>query len=201
MMAQDLRTAHHGVPEIVVHCAGAGRWRHLHETTAEEMLGCLDAPAVGGMLLCRELMPDLLRLPRASILLVQSPAAYQPVAGATAYTISRFALRGLAEALGMDLYGSRVHVCSVVLNEIADSSYFSSDSEGHSRLPTIKALLGRPLTSEAAAHAIIGALRSGSASYCAPPLLSLNIWLRQWLPLLYTHLTALSSPARLVSHP
>ena len=38
-------------------------------------------------------MPELLKMPKASIVLVQSPAAYQPVPGATAYVVSRFALR------------------------------------------------------------------------------------------------------------
>ena len=62
--------------------------RHMHETTAEETLSCLDAPAVGAMLLTRELLPDLLRMPKASIVFVQSPAAYQPTPGATAYVVS-----------------------------------------------------------------------------------------------------------------
>ena len=199
MMSQDLRTSTEGVPDVIVHCAGAGRWRHLHETSAQEMLSCLDAPAVGAMLISRALMPDLLRLPRASIVLVQSPAAYQPVPGATAYVVSRYALRGLAEALAADLFGSHIHVCTVVLNEIADSAYFAADDEGHSRLPWIKSLLGHSLTSAQAAAAIVSALRGGGSFHAAPGLLAINLWLREWLPSLYFRLTVLTSNARLVA--
>ena len=112
-------------------------------------------------------MPELLKMPKASIVLVQSPAAYQPVPGATAYVVSRFALRGLAEALAIDLYGTHIGVTTVVLNEISDSGYFRNDAESHGRLPWIKLALGRAITSKEAAAAIVAALRNGT-SFRAP---------------------------------
>jgi short-subunit dehydrogenase len=103
----------HGTPSLIVHAAGAGRWRRLTETSAEEALACMDAPYTSAMLVSRAFLPQMLRLDRAHIAFAQSPAAAAAPAGATAYVAARFALRGLYEALWADLYGTRVVVSQV----------------------------------------------------------------------------------------
>jgi NADP-dependent 3-hydroxy acid dehydrogenase YdfG len=103
----------YGTPSLVVHAAGAGRWRRLTETSAEEALACMDAPYKSAMLVSRAFLPKMLRLDRAHISFAQSPAAASAPAGATAYVAARFALRGLYEALWADLYGTRVVVSQV----------------------------------------------------------------------------------------
>lgn len=103
----------HGTPSLIVHAAGAGRWRRLTETSAEEALACMDAPYTSAMLVSRAFLPKMLRLDRAHLAFAQSPAAASAPAGATAYVAARFALRGLYEALWADLYGTRVVVSQV----------------------------------------------------------------------------------------
>ena len=81
------------------------------------------------MLMTRAVLPAMLQLERAHICLPQSPAGLTPPAGCTAYVCSRFALRGLYEALWADLLGSSVTVSQVVLNSVADSNFFEGDAE------------------------------------------------------------------------
>ena len=95
--------------------------------SAEEARACSNAPYTAALNVTRAFLVDMLSLPRAHICLPQSPAAYCGVAGATAYTANRWALRGLYEALWADLLGSAVTVSQVVLNEVNDSAYFSGD--------------------------------------------------------------------------
>lgn len=34
----------HGVPDVIVNCAGAGKWRYLHEMSLEDVRGSVAAP-------------------------------------------------------------------------------------------------------------------------------------------------------------
>ena len=186
----------HGIPSLIVHAAGAGRWRRLTETSAEEALACMDAPYAAALLVSRVFLSSMLKLERAHICLIQSPACVVAPAGATAYTSTRFALRGLYEALWSDLYGTSIIVSQVILNEVADSYYFEGDEIGHSRIPSIANLLGAPTACETCAKAIVRAAEDGATAGCSNVLLQANIFLAQCLPGLFSLLTCLTSPGR-----
>ena len=61
---------------------------------------------------------SLLARGRGAFVHVGSPASLMPWPGATAYSASRWALRGLHEALCQDLAGTGVRSCHVLLGEV-----------------------------------------------------------------------------------
>lgn len=190
----------HGCPSILVLAAGAGRWRRLTEMSTEQALGCSDAPYHSSLLVSRAFLVDMLTLPRAHICLPQSPASYCAVAGATAYVASRWALRGLYEALWSDCLGSSVTISQVVMNEVADSAYFDGDDgESHRRMPRISGLLGAPVSSAVCAEAVVNTIERGASSGSSNPMLALNIELQSLVPNIYAWLTALTSSGRYIS--
>jgi hypothetical protein len=76
------------------------------------------------------------------------------------------------------------------------SDYFTGDETGHSRLPSIRRLLGAPSTCDACAEAIVTAAESGAPEAYSNLLLHLNLIGQQMLPQLYSLLAAITSPGR-----
>lgn len=127
-----------GVPQVIVNSAGSGAWRWPEDTTPEEMDRLLDAPFRAAYNLTHAFLPGLLER-RAGILVhVGSPASFAPWPGATGYSVARWALRGLHEALRQDLAGTGVRSCHVVFAEVS-SAYFEVNEGARERRP----LLGR----------------------------------------------------------
>ena len=67
---------------------------------------------------------------------VNSPAGLFPWAGATGYAAARFVLRGLNEALYMDLQGTGVSTCNVFFGEVS-SEYFNAHPDSQHKIPGI----------------------------------------------------------------
>lgn len=134
----------HGVPQVIVNSAGAGRWLFAEETEPDEAVEMMGAPYFAAFNVSSAFMADLLRARRGVIVHVGSPASIMPWPGATAYTAARWALRGLHEALVQDLRGTGVHSCHVVFGEVS-SEYFKNNPDSHQYLPGIGKLI--PVTS------------------------------------------------------
>ena len=168
----------------VVTCAGVGTWRAIFEddATAEDTERCLSAPLLSTLHTAHAFLPTMLARGCAGrFVCVQSPASRLAWPGATAYTAARWGLRGLCAALAQDLpSGGPVSVCEVILSEVTDSAYFSANPGSRERLPSIAPLFGR-LTSEAAAHSVVDAMRRGTREYIAPIQLFLGLS-TLWVP-------------------
>jgi len=190
--------ATHGTPSLLVHAAGAGRWRRLTEMSAHQALDCMNSPYTSAMLMTRAFLPAMLKIERGHISIPQSPACFCAPGGATAYVSTRFALRGLYEALWADLYGSRVTVAQVVMNEVADSNYFTGDATGHARIPGIGMILGAASSCEACAKAVVSTAEKGNSEGYSNLSLQVNMEAQKLLPGVYSLLTALTSPGRYI---
>ena len=88
-----------GDPSLLVNSAGAGVWRFLEETSPDEIVDMMGAPFLAAANASRAFMPGMLDAGGGLLVHVGSPASVMPWPGATAYTASRWALRGLHEAL------------------------------------------------------------------------------------------------------
>jgi NADP-dependent 3-hydroxy acid dehydrogenase YdfG len=129
-----------GAPSVVVNSAGAGEWRFLEETSVGRIVEMMGAPFLAAANTCRAFMPDMLAAKRGLFVHVGSPASVMAWPGATAYTASRWALRGLHEALCQDLRGTGVRSSLVYFGEVS-SEYFEANPGSHEHMPKLAAAI------------------------------------------------------------
>ena len=157
----------HGVPEAIVNSAGHGQWRFIEETSPQEADAMLDAPLRAAYHTTHAFMGALLEQGRGVVVHIGSPGAFVPWPGSTAYTISRWALRGLHEALCQDLAGTGVHSCHVVFGEVS-SGYWDANPEAEANKPTIDRVLP-VVTPEYCADVVAATIERPRAEVVAPP--------------------------------
>jgi NADP-dependent 3-hydroxy acid dehydrogenase YdfG len=131
-----------GVPGAVVNAAGAGKWRWPEETLPADMERMLDAPFRSAYHHTHAFLSPMLAQRGGVIVHVGSPAALRPWPSATAYTCSRWALRGLHEALVQDLHGTGVRSCHVIFAGEVASDYFVANPGSHEHIPVIGRVFG-----------------------------------------------------------
>jgi uncharacterized protein len=111
---------------------------------------------------------------------IDSAASIVPWPGATGYTATRSALRGLHEALLQDLRGTGIRSSRIVFGEVS-SQYFAHNAGTHERIPTISRTI--PVTSpERCAEAILGVIGSRRELVVHPFTLRLYRWLHLVAP-------------------
>jgi short-subunit dehydrogenase len=132
-MAEDVRRAQ-GAPDAIVHCAGAGRWLRVEETSPAAALEMLGAPYLAAFHVNHAFLPDLLARGAGVLVHVNSPACFIPWPSSAGYAAARWALRGLHEALSQDLVGSGVRSCHVVFGHVA-SPYFENNPGTLDKMP------------------------------------------------------------------
>ena len=178
-MAQRVREGW-GTPSLIVNSAGAGVWRFLEETAPTEILEMMGAPYLAAANTSQAWMQDMLHAGRGLIVQVGSPASVMPWPGATAYTASRWALRGLHEALCMDLVGTGVRSSLIYFGEIS-SEYFDANPGSHEHIPTVGSWM--PVSSpERCAEVILDVVRRPRRVVFYPFALRLMAWMAAVAP-------------------
>jgi len=173
-MAERVR-AEWGAPSLVINSAGAGEWRFLEETSVEEIVEMMGAPYLAAANTCRAFMAEMLAAKRGLFVHVGSPASVMPWPGATAYTASRWALRGLHEALCQDLRGTGVRSSLVYFGEVS-SEYFEANPGSHEHIPKIGSWM--PVsTPERCAEALLKFVRRPKRVVFYPFALRFMAWL------------------------
>jgi short-subunit dehydrogenase len=125
-------------------------------------------------------MADLLADGGGSVIHIGSPASLMPWPGATAYTASRWALRGLHEALCMDLAGTGVTSSLVYFGEVS-SEYFEANPDSRQHIPAIGGWI--PVTSPGrCAEVILGVVRRPRRVVFYPFALRLMWWSAKFAP-------------------
>jgi NADP-dependent 3-hydroxy acid dehydrogenase YdfG len=177
-MADRVR-AHWPAPSLVVNSAGAGVWRFLEETSPEQILDMIGAPYLAAANASRAFMSDMLG-GGGAVIHVGSPASLMPWPGATAYTASRWALRGLHEALCMDLVGTGVTSSMIYFGEVS-SEYFEANPGSRQHIPAIGGWI--PVTTpEDCARVLLGVVRRPRRVVFHPFQLRLMWWLAKIMP-------------------
>jgi uncharacterized protein len=180
-----------GTPNAVLHCAGLGRWLWLEETSPSEAQIMMDAPFFGALWLTQAFLPTMLEKRQGRIVFIGSPAAWVAWSGATVYAASRWALRGLYEALRADLVGTGVGVSMIVLGQVK-SPYFEHNPGVTQRFPSLGKFI--PIvTPQQVASAVQSALTRESRVVVLPWLMRAFLMLNQVLPRLVEWLVVSSS--------
>ena len=176
----------HGAPHAVVNAAGLGEWRFIEESGPEDARRMLGAPFFAAYHLTHAFMRPMLAAKRGVFVHVGSPASFAPWPGATAYISSRWALRGLHEALCMDLVGTGLRSSHVVLGKVT-SAYFDNNPGSEERIPGVGRWI--PVMSPEQAGAIVASVVERPRDEVIRPWLLLGFrwaqlvapWLVRWL--------------------
>jgi len=174
-----------GTPDIIVNNAGAGIWRFIDETSPEEAVQMMTV-YFAAFYVTRAFLPDMLKRNSGHIVNISSVGSRFVWPGATAYLASRWAVRGFTEALGADLYGTKI---SVTLYEsgVVNSPYWEHNPGSRERVPKMGMLIP-PLTTEQVGNAIVMGVERNKRLVVIPFMMRMTYWqhavvpwLVQWL--------------------
>lgn len=96
--------------DIAVCNAGVGHHGSLEDTTPDAMARLMDVNYMGTFLVARAALPSLKRAPRGRLIIVSSIVGQRGIGWGGAYSATKFAQTGLAEALRAELLGTSVRV-------------------------------------------------------------------------------------------
>eukprot|EP00760_Papus_ankaliazontas_P037683 PhM_4_TR8692/c0_g2_i1/m.80483 len=183
-------------PYMIVHCAGVGEWRATEDYTDKEVTQAMGAPYHAAMNVTRAFLGEMKQRPDGgAIVFVNSPACEIPWKNCSAYAAARFALKGLCEALRLELYGSKIRLSHVVLWE-TDSPYFSNNPSAANSLPLIAKLVPK-LNVDGAAAGVVKAALNGIPELWHPFLASALHTTYMWSPKgLFRWLMHVTTPAK-----
>jgi len=170
----------HGVPDALVHCAGAGQWKETEDTPPAEIAQMMAAPFFSAFHVSHAFLKPMIERGSGGLFHINSPSCLFPWAGSTGYAAARWALRGLHEAMWQDLKGTGVHSCHLIFGEVS-SSYFDANPGSHEKLPVIGKLI--PVsTPEQCAQAVVRSINRPSRQVTYPFMLTLFYWSSLVLP-------------------
>ena len=182
----------HGTPNVIVNCAGLGQWKRIEDTSPAEAYRMISAPYLAAFNASQVFMAQMLQRGSGVLIHVNSPACYSPWPSSVGYSASRFAVRGLHEALCQDLAGTGVHSCHVVFGRI-DSEYFENNPGVLDRMPRISTVIPT-LTVRHCAKRIADIAERPRRQLVDPMMLRLFYWSALAMPWLTRWLLRISSP-------
>ncbi|MDW5265841.1 MULTISPECIES: SDR family oxidoreductase [Acidobacteriaceae] len=98
-----LAIATFGHLDILINNAGAGNYKNLVDTSAEEYDALMNANVKSGFLFSRHAAPHMIEQKHGTIVFISSVAGLQGVAGEAVYSASKFAQVGFAQSLDAEL--------------------------------------------------------------------------------------------------
>lgn len=102
-----------GVPDIVVANAGYGIVKPLVDMSTEEFDGVMTTNVRGVWLTLRHTVPAMIEKGGGDVLIVSSLAGKNGFSGGTAYATAKFAVRGLAQSLMLEVRSKNVRVACI----------------------------------------------------------------------------------------
>jgi NAD(P)-dependent dehydrogenase (short-subunit alcohol dehydrogenase family) len=112
LIAETLRV--YGQLDIAICNAGVGYFGALEDTTPDAMARLMDVNYMGTFLVARAALPLLKARPRARLVIVSSIVGKRGIGWGGAYSATKFAQTGLAEALRAELVGTTVRVSLIL---------------------------------------------------------------------------------------
>jgi NAD(P)-dependent dehydrogenase (short-subunit alcohol dehydrogenase family) len=159
--AVDIALDRHGHIDVLLHLVGGfSAGAPLAQTSDETWFQMLNINLNSTFMLCREVLPHMLRNRRGRIIAIGAKAGVDPVANMAAYHVSKAAVHALIRSIGRECRGTGV-TANAILPSIIDTetNRKAMPDKDHSKWvqPTVIAQLIQYLASGAAAD-INGAL-------------------------------------------
>ena len=173
--------------DIVINCAGAGDWKFLQEMDINEIQGCLNAPLISSLNLTHLTLPKMININEGQMIFVQSPVVLQPWRSCTAYSVSRWGMRGLSESLRADLYNTNISISEVILGK-TESNYFINNKNADERFPKIGNIINK-ITPEEAALCVLKSAQTQKSYTYYPFMMEVVVYINQIFPSIVRYLT------------
>ncbi|MCP4544080.1 MAG: SDR family NAD(P)-dependent oxidoreductase [Chloroflexi bacterium] len=183
-----------GIPDVIMNNAGIGQWKFVEETSSEEAVRMMAAPYFAAFSTTRAFLPDMLKRNSGTIINMTSIASRMAWPGATTYTAARWAMRGFAEGLRADLYGTKISTMLVTFAKVK-SAYWKNNPGSEEKVPGAQSMIP-VLTSEQAARAIIRGIKRNRREVIAPFTLRVLISLNNLFPAVTRWLLVLTGHKR-----
>jgi NAD(P)-dependent dehydrogenase (short-subunit alcohol dehydrogenase family) len=161
-----------GVPDLVVHSTGAGRFFSIREGDYDAPVEAMASTYFASYFLTKTFVKAMVARRSGHFVIVSSPVRLIRFFANT-YKASRHALHGFAESLRYELRSSGVGVTYAEPSRISDSGYFESNVGTLERLPLVfrdDRFRVFHQTSEQAGEMILEGVER-NAAYVAPPVI------------------------------
>ncbi len=172
-MAERVRREH-GVPDVIINSAGAGQWKRIEDTTPAESVAMMGAPHFAAFNTTHAFMKDMLDRGTGLLVHITSPVSLFAWPSSVGYAASRWAMRGMHEALRADLHGTGVRSCHLVLGKVS-TEYFEHNPGAEERIPGIAKTIPT-LTPEDCARIIARLVRRPRWQAVYPFMLRMYYW-------------------------
>lgn len=167
-------------PDVLFNNAGAGRWKRLVETEPAEAADMIAAPYLASFYTTRAFLPAMLARRSGVCVFMNSAASRLVWPGAAAYTATRWAVRGLFEAVRAETAGTGVRAAMATFAKVS-SEYWANNPGSEANVPTAQAFVP-VLTSEQVAVAIVDGLAAEREEIIAPWQLQLTFLASRLFP-------------------
>jgi NAD(P)-dependent dehydrogenase (short-subunit alcohol dehydrogenase family) len=104
------------VEVLIYNVRGEPKWKPPLEMTYDELSDAFELEALGAFAAAKAVMPGMIARRRGTVLFSSATAAFRGSATTPAYSVGKFALRGLAQSLGKAYAKEGVHVVHVRLD-------------------------------------------------------------------------------------
>ncbi len=143
-----------GVPDIVVNSAGITKPAFFNDISIEEFEKIARVNYLGTVATIKAVLPQMLKRKSGHIVNISSVAGFIGTPGYTAYGASKFALKGLSDALRLELKNTGVHI-SIVFPPDTETPML--EEENKIKPPVVKAIseAAAPVSPEEVAKAIV----------------------------------------------
>jgi short-subunit dehydrogenase len=145
-----------GAVDLLVNGAGYGRHRRFADHEVDDIERMLQVNTLGSIYLTKALLPGMLAARQGWIVFIASVAGKIASPDESVYAASKFAVVGLASALGLEVEEAGVHVLTVCPGVIRTPFF---DDEALSRMPPVA--LRQMVEPEKLVDAILKALAAG----------------------------------------
>lgn len=172
-MADRVRREH-GVPDVIINSAGAGKWKRIEHTSPDEAVSMMGAPHFAAFNTTHAFMKDMLDRNSGVLVHISSPVSLFTWPSSVGYAAARWAMRGMHEALCDDLYSTDVRSCHIVFGKVS-SEYFEHNPESEERIPKLAKTV-RTLTPDECAKIIARVIRRPRRQSVYPFMMRLYYW-------------------------
>ncbi|MCC6277688.1 MAG: SDR family NAD(P)-dependent oxidoreductase [Oligoflexia bacterium] len=129
-----------GCPDLIVNNAGSGRFIDISETTVKDLHEMTALPYFAAFNVTQSFITSMRKRNSGIIVNLTSPASLVPFPHSTSYSVARWAMRGLTEALRSDLNKSKIKVLLAMPGKVA-STYWTANPGSEERIPGISRIL------------------------------------------------------------
>jgi 3-dehydrosphinganine reductase len=148
-----------GCPDVLIHSVGIGYVNYFQNLTDNAYIDSINTNFFSALHLSRVVLPDMVKQKSGHVVFLSSVAGFVGVNGYSAYSPSKFAIKGYAEALRAELrfYGIRV---SIVYPPNTDTPGYAEENITKPEILKTYDSLGSLISPQVVADAIIvGILR------------------------------------------